>query len=208
MADQEDVELTCLHRHIKKTPTCRIVLTRNWQEVTCTKKGIRKSHTELGRKEREVMRSGSVPLGGDTEEKGYYIGGDPLWGISIPSHLLGSPVLGSNTGKIVPTAGCRAGGTSRRAAGSSSSTCEDCTPVCLLLKQGQKQGCQCWEQGDYALKGNGVSSDPTIRTSAPATWDPAQPVIAWYQPLSRWGARAHSWLWSQFRRLQSYLLPR
>ena len=68
---------------IKRTPTCRIVLTRNWQEVICTKKGIRKSHKELARKEREAIRSGPVLLGGDTEEKGDYMGGDPSWGISI-----------------------------------------------------------------------------------------------------------------------------
>lgn len=93
------MDLTSLHRHIKKTPTCRTVLTRNLQQVTCTKKGIRKSYTELGRKEREAIRSGPVPLGGDTEEKGDYMEEDPPWGISITSHLLGSPVLRSNKGR-------------------------------------------------------------------------------------------------------------
>lgn len=172
MAEQEDMELTSLHRHIKKTPTCRIVLTRNWQEVTCTKKGIRKSHTELGRKEREAIRSGPVPLGGDTEEKDY-MGEDPPWGISTTSHLLGSPVLGSNTGRQLRQLPWLAVGLVGLAGGLLEALALHVRSAhqYLLLKQGQKQGCQYWEQGDDALKGNGVSSDPTIRTSAPATWD-------------------------------------
>ena len=50
-------------------------------------------------------------------------------------------------------AGCGAGGTSRRAAGSSSSTCEDFTAVCLLLKQVKSKGASTGSKEIMHLKG-------------------------------------------------------
>ena len=37
---------------------------------SCTNKAVRKSYTESGRKGREVIRSGPVPLGEDSEGRG------------------------------------------------------------------------------------------------------------------------------------------
>lgn len=50
---------------------------------------------ELSRKRREAFRSGPVPQGGDKQKEGY-----PPWGVSSLNHILGSPVLGSNTRKM------------------------------------------------------------------------------------------------------------
>lgn len=41
-----------------------------------------------------------MPLGGDSEEKGYYTSGDPSWGVSGLSHIVGSPALGPYTGNM------------------------------------------------------------------------------------------------------------
>lgn len=41
-----------------------------------------------------MIRSGPVSLGGDSEEKGAYLGRHPCWGVSGESHRLGSPALG------------------------------------------------------------------------------------------------------------------
>ena len=74
MAEQEDAELTSPHKHIKSTSTCGAILTENKLETG--KKTImqprlyRNIHTESGRKGREEIGEGSVPLGGDTEEEG------------------------------------------------------------------------------------------------------------------------------------------
>ena len=57
---------------------------------------------ELGRKEREAISFGPVPLGGDSEEKGDYTGRYPPWGISSLSHTLGAQVLGTDTRKMSP----------------------------------------------------------------------------------------------------------
>lgn len=38
--------------------------------------------TKSGRKGRDVIRSGPLPLRGETEEVGDYTGGDPPWGVS------------------------------------------------------------------------------------------------------------------------------
>ena len=61
-----------------------------------------KIHMESGRKGKDMIRSGPVPLKGDTEEKRDYIGGDPPWGVSSSSHRLGISLLGSNTGETGP----------------------------------------------------------------------------------------------------------
>ena len=54
---------------------------------------------ESGRKGREVIRSGPVPLRRDTEVEGDYMGRNPPWGLS---HILGTPALGSDIGKMRP----------------------------------------------------------------------------------------------------------
>ena len=42
-------------------------------------------------------------MGGASEEEGdYRVGGDPPWGVSDLSHILGAPALASNTGKTRP----------------------------------------------------------------------------------------------------------
>ena len=44
-------------------------LTGDWQKDSCTNKAVRKLQAELGRKEREAIRSGPVALGEDSEER-------------------------------------------------------------------------------------------------------------------------------------------
>ena len=41
-----------------------------------------------------------MPQAGDSEEKGDCSGRDPPWGVSSSSHILGAPILESNTGKM------------------------------------------------------------------------------------------------------------
>ena len=41
---------------------------------------------ESGRKGRETISSGPMPLGGDSGEKGHYADRDPPWGLSGSSH--------------------------------------------------------------------------------------------------------------------------
>ena len=43
-----------------------------------------------------MIKSEPVPLGGDSEEKGDYMGRDLAWGVSSSSHKLGAPVLESD----------------------------------------------------------------------------------------------------------------
>lgn len=136
MAEQEDMELTSLHRHIKKTPICRIVLTRNWQEVTCTKKGIKKEPHGIGQEGKRSNQVGTCASWRGHRGKRLH-GRRSTLGNKHYKPPIGLPCPGVQHGKIAPKAGCRAGGTSRRAAGSSSSTCEECTPV-LAPEAGSK----------------------------------------------------------------------
>ena len=69
MMEQEDAKLVSLSEHIKNTSTCGTILTENKLE-TGRKiiKAIKKDpQTMPGRNKREVIMSGSAPLGGDTE---------------------------------------------------------------------------------------------------------------------------------------------
>lgn len=59
-------------------------------------------YTELGKKRRKEISLGPVSLGGDLEQKGDYVGGDPPWGESGSSHRFGVPVLGSYIGETNP----------------------------------------------------------------------------------------------------------
>ena len=52
--------------------------TGDWRTDSCTAKAVRKTHTESGRKGREVVRSGPAHLGGDTEEEEDYMGSEIL----------------------------------------------------------------------------------------------------------------------------------
>lgn len=54
---------------------------------------------EFGKTGREVIRSGFVSQGGDSKEKGDHKGRDPPCGVSHLSHILGTPVLRSDTEK-------------------------------------------------------------------------------------------------------------
>ena len=49
-----------------------------------------------------MIRLGPVSLGGDSEEKGDYMGRDPPWGVSDSSYILDAPVLWSATRKKSP----------------------------------------------------------------------------------------------------------
>ena len=103
MAKEEDMELTSPwqthQKYIYMRNNSHWKLTGNWQKDSCTTEAIKKIHTDLSRKGRETIRSGLVPLGGDSEEKGDYTSRDSPWGVSVSSHILGAPVLGSKPGK-------------------------------------------------------------------------------------------------------------
>ena len=58
---------------------------------------------QLGRQGREVIRSGPVTLGGDTED-GDYTTGDPPWGVSSLSQTLGAWPWGTTLSRRVPLA--------------------------------------------------------------------------------------------------------
>ena len=57
---------------------------------------------ESGRKGRETISSGPMPLGGDSGKKGHYMDRDPPWGLSSSSHIWGAPALESYIGNIGP----------------------------------------------------------------------------------------------------------
>ena len=59
----------------------------------------RKIHEELGRKGKEMIRLGLVPLGEDSEEKGDYTGIDIHWRVSSLSNILDDPLLESDKWK-------------------------------------------------------------------------------------------------------------
>lgn len=81
-----------------------------------------------------------MPLWGDSEKKGYYMGGVPPRGVTSLSHILGAPVLRSNMERQTPhpcwlvsrpvglTEGLWAG-----------STWEECENICLLLRQDRER---------------------------------------------------------------------
>ena len=63
---------------------------------------VRKIHTKSGRKVREAIRLGPVPLEGDSEKEEHYmcrVGRDLSWGMSSLSQILDTPALGFDTGK-------------------------------------------------------------------------------------------------------------
>lgn len=79
MMEQQDVELTSFHKYIKNTSTCEATLTKtNWRLAERLfynqdyKERVTKSW--VGREEKEAIRLVSVPVGGDTEEEGAYMG--------------------------------------------------------------------------------------------------------------------------------------
>ena len=72
----------------------------NWQKDSCTTKAVRKIHLELGRKGREVIRLG--PPRGFGIGGGFYTGRELSKEVSGLSHVLGTPTLGSDTGKTSP----------------------------------------------------------------------------------------------------------
>lgn len=63
--------------------------------------GCKERQTQLGRKG-DVIRSGFVPLVETQKKKCYHRIRDPPWGFGGSCHILGIPVLGTNTGKMSP----------------------------------------------------------------------------------------------------------
>ena len=77
-------------------------LKTNWRlaERVFYNQGCKKYPHGIGIKGKEAIKSRPVPLRWNSEEEGDYTGRDPPWGVSGLSHILGSPVLESNTRKI------------------------------------------------------------------------------------------------------------
>lgn len=70
-----------INEHIKNTSMCGVIITENQLETgrkTYTTTAIKKDPHESGRQGKEVIRSGSVTLGGDTEEDRSIMGSEIL----------------------------------------------------------------------------------------------------------------------------------
>ena len=99
------MELTFPHKHIKNIPTWGTSLTKtNWRlaETLLYNKGYRKDPYGIGWKRKRCDQVKTVPLGGDSEEKGDYKSGDLPWKVNCSNHILGTPALGSDKGKLSP----------------------------------------------------------------------------------------------------------
>lgn len=75
--------------------------TGDWQKDVHNQ-GCKERSTEFGRKG-EVIRSGPMSLVGIQKRRGYHRFRDPPWGFWGLNHILGTPVLGTNNGKMNPT---------------------------------------------------------------------------------------------------------
>lgn len=84
--------------------------------------GCKKNLHGISVKRREAIRSGHVPFP-RRQEKGDYIGQDPLWGVSSSSNILSAPELGSNTWKPGPISWLEGQWESGRALRTLNSTC-------------------------------------------------------------------------------------
>lgn len=94
---------------------------------------------------------------------------------------------GSDQKRCVSRAGAAITGTLRGSASEAALNWGCTTAACTLtdvespngplLLQHCSQGCWCWDRGEFTLQGNRTRLDPTLRASAPATWDlPAPPL--------------------------------
>lgn len=79
------VNTSKMHLHVENS---HWKLTEGWQKFSYTTKAVRKIHIKLSRKEREVTRSGPLPLRGDSEEKGDYMDRVPPQELSNSNHIL------------------------------------------------------------------------------------------------------------------------
>lgn len=68
-------------------------LTRNWQKNSSATKAVKRYRGNWVGVEKSDHDGISIP-GRDSKEKGDYMGEDPCWGVSGPSHRLSIPVLG------------------------------------------------------------------------------------------------------------------
>ena len=118
------------HSHWKQT--------EDGQKDSCTTRAIRKIHTELGRKGREVIRSGHAPLGGDTEEEGDYTVLEilPRKQVARATYWM-SQAWVPTQGRQIPVAGLKTNGTNRRAVRNLDSAREEHTHICSLPTQGR-----------------------------------------------------------------------
>ena len=74
------INISKLHAHVEQ-----FSLKTNWRvaERLLYNQGCKKDYGELIRKGREEIRSEPVALGGDSEEKGDYMGRDLPWDVSV-----------------------------------------------------------------------------------------------------------------------------
>ena len=89
-------------------------LTRSWQKYFYTTDTVIKIDKNCERRE-ERRSSWDLCLWEESEEKRVYTGGNLPWGVKSSSHILGAPVMGSNTEKRSPLADWRPDGISREA---------------------------------------------------------------------------------------------
>ena len=103
MAEWED-RLTSPPRNTPKVHVEQFSLKTNWRlaETLLYNKGYRKDPYGIGWKRKRCDQVKTVPLGGDSEEKGDYKSGDLPWKVNCSNHILGTPALGSDKGKLSP----------------------------------------------------------------------------------------------------------
>ena len=79
----------------------------------------------------------------------------------------------------------------------------DSLDLCLQVTQAKSpygppsplgQDSLCWERRKLTLRGKGASLGPTLRASAPVTWDQIPPPIGQWGPLSRGEVPPHTQL--------------
>ena len=90
------------HKHIKKTPTCRTILTENkLAEKLFYNQGCKERSMQSWGGRDEKQSDWDPHLQEGTQKRRVYHGlGDPPWGMKGSNHMLGTPALRSNTRKM------------------------------------------------------------------------------------------------------------
>ena len=93
------------YEHIRNTSTCRESLIENELQTggkTSITKAIKKIHIELGRKGENVIKFGTCAPRRRHRRRGYHRLRELPWGVRGLNHMLGTPALRSDRGKMNP----------------------------------------------------------------------------------------------------------
>lgn len=88
-----------IHLHMEQ-----FSLQTNWRlaETLLYNKGYREDPYGIGWERKRCDQVKTVPLGGDSGEKGDDKSGGLPWKVNCSNHILGTPALGSDKGKLSP----------------------------------------------------------------------------------------------------------